>query len=349
MGFFELFSGLLAALYGFIRNYGLAIIALTLISRIAMYPLTRKQMHSMRKMQALQPEVTRVRTKYKNNKQKMNEEMMALYKESGVNPLGGCLPLLLQMPIFIALFSVLRAPLKYMGYHLVGSTTTGHWVVNEGVSGIMRTLQQSSLAQGLLDVPDKVNTFLGFLRLDCSARATMPSFDAVQLPGNASPCPQSWLHAVPYIVLLIAMTATTYVQQKQMQASQDPNNPQAQQAKMMARIFPIMFLFFGFTFPVGLVIYWTTSNLWGIVQQRLVLRSAPPTVIPSGSGKKGGPPKTSGDGKALKSGAGGKPSKSQPGKGKQGQTSTSSSSNGGKTPEKSSSRPHPSSKKKRKR
>ena len=322
MGFFEIFSGLLAAIYAVIGNYGLAIIVLTLLSRIVMLPLTIKQTRSMRKMQALQPEVNRIRAKYKGNKQKMNEEMMALYKESGVNPLGGCFPMLLQMPIFIALFSVLRAPLKYMGYELADSA----WKASEGVSGTLQSIQDSSLAQGLLEVPDKVNGFLGILRLDCSTTGVVPLFQAQDMPGNASQCPHGWVEAFPYLLLLVAMGVTTWYQQKQMQASQDPNNPQAQQARMMGRIFGIFFLFIGFGFPIGLVLYWTTSNLWGIVQQRIMLGAAPPVQAPvrSGGGKaKGAKPATSSRGKSDTTGA--------------------------KTPTKSSSRPHPSSKKKRKR
>jgi YidC/Oxa1 family membrane protein insertase len=332
MGFFEIFSGLLSALYGVIGNYGLAIIALTLISRIVMLPLTIKQTRSMRKMQALQPEVNRIRAKYKSNKQKMNEEMMALYKESGVNPLGGCFPMLLQMPVFIALFSVLRFPLKYMGYQL----TDGAWSLNEGLSGVMKSIAESSLAQGLLEVPDKVNGFLGILRLDCSAQNVLPMFEPRGMPGNASPCPHGGLESIPYVVLLIAMGLSTWYQQKQMQASQDASSPQAQQARMMGRIFGIFFLFIGFSFPTGLVLYWTTSNLWGIVQQRIMLGAAPPVEAPVRAKSKSKSPPGGTKGKSSSDGK----TKAAP---------TPGSSNGGKTPAATASRPHPSSKKKKKR
>jgi YidC/Oxa1 family membrane protein insertase len=92
----------------FIPNYGVIIIILSVLTKVLFYRLTHKSFKSMKDMQRLQPRIKELQEKYRDNKQKMNEEMMRLYKEAGVNPLGGCLPLLLQMPIFIALFNVLR-------------------------------------------------------------------------------------------------------------------------------------------------------------------------------------------------------------------------------------------------
>src|ERR671939_942923 len=110
MGFFELFSGVLSALYAVVRSYGLAIILLTILVRLILLPLSIKQVRSMREMQRIQPEMKRLQAKYKGNRQKLNEEMMKLYKERGVNPVAGCLPMLLQIPVLIALYSVLRFP-----------------------------------------------------------------------------------------------------------------------------------------------------------------------------------------------------------------------------------------------
>src|SRR6266571_203370 len=107
--FHELLSFLgksLSLFYDVIPSYGLAIILLTVAVRLVMLPLTIKQTRSMQEMQRLQPEVKRIQAKYKGDRQKMNEEMMSLYKEHKVNPLGGCLPLLLQLPIFLALYRV---------------------------------------------------------------------------------------------------------------------------------------------------------------------------------------------------------------------------------------------------
>src|ERR687886_659125 len=100
----------LSHLYDLIPNYGIAIILLTLAIRVLLLPLGLKQIRSMQAMQAIQPQMKALQQKYKGNKQKLNEEMMKLYKERGVNPLAGCLPMLLQFPILIALYAVLRFP-----------------------------------------------------------------------------------------------------------------------------------------------------------------------------------------------------------------------------------------------
>ena len=103
-----LVTKLLIMLYGFTHNYGVAIILLTILIRVILYPLMQKQMVSMREMQKIQPLMKAVQDKYKNDKERLNKELMALYKEHKVNPMSGCLPLLIQMPILILLFQTLR-------------------------------------------------------------------------------------------------------------------------------------------------------------------------------------------------------------------------------------------------
>src|SRR3954468_20898551 len=99
---------LLAFFYGIVPNAGIAIIMLTVVVRLILFPLTAKQAKPMIAMQRAQPEIKKLQAKYKNDKQKLNEELMKFYKENQINPLGGCLPLLLQMPVFIALYQTLR-------------------------------------------------------------------------------------------------------------------------------------------------------------------------------------------------------------------------------------------------
>ncbi len=110
-GFFDLLAQplfvLLTFLYGFFKNYGVAIILLTVMIKILFWPLTHKSYSSMKSMQKLQPEMQKLRDKYKNDKERLNKEMMALYKTHSVNPLGGCLPMLVQIPVFFALYQVL--------------------------------------------------------------------------------------------------------------------------------------------------------------------------------------------------------------------------------------------------
>ena len=296
MGFFEVFASILAWFYALVPSYGLAIILLTLATRVILLPLSIKSTRSMREMQVIQPEIKRLQKKYKGDRQKLNTEMMALYKEHGVNPFGGCLPLLLQMPVFIALFQVIQKPLDYLPQ-----------------SALETALSGTSTA---LDT----HTFLG-LRLDCSPSNVYS--------GGASPvetiaelgerCTSGGLlPALPYFALILFMGASTYYQQRQMMAKRGPvTDPQQQQMQTFARIMPAVLLIFGFGFPTGVVLYWVTTNLWTIVQQRIMLKAAPPVEAEAGSSKgegkgtKGKTPKSGSEAKAKSSKGGAKATKGQ--------------------------------------
>ncbi|MCA1696549.1 MAG: YidC/Oxa1 family membrane protein insertase [Actinobacteria bacterium] len=305
MGLFEIFSGALTAFYGLIPSYGLAIILLTLAVRIVLLPLSIKQTRSMREMQRIQPEVKKIQAKHKGDRQKMNEEMMALYKEHGVNPFGGCAPLLLQFPVLIGLFYVIRAPLKYMGYAAPPNIPRRVFIAPADftarkVTGILETLQHSRLAEDLLAHATRVYDFLG-LHLNCSASGILrpPTATALEslTPGSREltiSCGSGLVSALPYLILVLLMGVTTWYQQKQMQARQDPNNPQAAQMQMFAKIMPVMLMFFAFSFPTGVVMYWLTTNVWTILQQRIILSAVPVAPgMPAPQSKKTDPAETS--------------------------------------------------------
>jgi YidC/Oxa1 family membrane protein insertase len=308
MGFFEIFSSALAAFYAVIPSYGLAIILLTVLVRIILLPLSIKQTRSMREMQRIQPEVKRIQGKYKGKKdstarQKMNEEMMGLYKEHGVNPFGGCFPLLLQFPVLIGLFYVVRTPLKYMGYEDANPGDAFNWVTTN-VTGLMERVQDSALARGLDSIFLDINQFLG-IRLDCSSSAALSGDD----PSQAGVvCGNGVIDALPYLVLVVLMGLTTYYQQRQMQARQAGTTEQTQQMVMFGRIMPVMLMVFSYSFPTGVVLYWLTTNVWTIGQQRLMFRMAPP-LSPGDAG---------GDGKAPKKRERERPESAKPSKGPQG-------------------------------
>ena len=257
--YFKIFGTALAGFYALIPNFGLAIILLTILVRVILLPLSIKQTKSMREMQRIQPEIKKLQAKNKGNRQKMNEELMALYKEHGVNPLGGCAPLLLQFPVLIGLFYVIRDPEKYV------SATT-------------------SLFQDLVSHPLATHQFLG-IRLDCSSSAAISGAD----PSNLGQvCGDGVISALPYLVLVLMMGFTTFYQQKQMQASRGAGDPQQQQMQMIMRIMPLMLMFFAFTFPTGVVIYWLTTNVWTIAQQRVMIHGLPSFL--GGSPKSDEPP-----------------------------------------------------------
>jgi YidC/Oxa1 family membrane protein insertase len=260
-GFFEIFANILAWFYGIIPSYGLAIILLTLLTRILLLPLSIKSTRSMREMQVIQPEIKALQKKYKGDRQKLNTEMMALYKEHGVNPFGGCAPLLLQMPVFIALYQVISGSVKYLA----------------AGSALLLAIQTNHLS---------VHQFLGF-RLDCSATKALAG-DASEVPIRivdgevvekiTEACGSGGIiSAMPYILLILAMGGTTYYQQRQMMSARGAStDPQQQQMQTFMKVMPLILVVIGIGFPAGVVVYWLTTNVWTIVQQRIMLKAAPP-------------------------------------------------------------------------
>ena len=245
---FEAMGSLLAWLYGVIPNYGIAIILLTMLVRLVLYPLTAKQARSMIAMQRVQPEIKRLQAKHKGDRQKLNEEMMKFYKENKINPFGGCLPLIAQMPIFISLFRVLNDPRRYVPK---GSAFYQNLCGSE-VCGI-----------------DGATVSMPFLGMDLALRAS----------DNHG----SFAASLPYWLLIAAVAITTFFQQRQTMRNNPNPNPQAQ---MIGRIMPVVFAFISINLPAGVVLYFFISNLWQMGQQEVIIRRL--NAEPVGTGAKGG-------------------------------------------------------------
>jgi YidC/Oxa1 family membrane protein insertase len=264
-------GAVLAFFYEYIPTYGVAIILLTLSIRVLLLPLAFKQIHSMSAMQALQPKVKELQRKYKGNRQRLNEEMMKLYREHGVNPLSGCLPLLAQIPVLIALFAVLQFPLGLT--HIPHNNADPVIGVDHGDSQLYVDL-----------VTERNPRFLG-MNLLCSAGQSgqTVTIDASKVPDlGANPtldCGSGIPTRIPYYVLALLMVGTTFFQQRQMQRM----SPGGQQQQTLTRIMPLLFGVWGFFFPAGLVLYWTTTNGVQIAQQQYMLtrrRRAEDTTTP---------------------------------------------------------------------
>lgn len=261
-GLQDLLGGTLTFFYEWIPNFGIAVILLTIAVGLVMFPLTLKQTRSMKAMQEIQPEIKRIQREFKSDKPAQQAAMMALYKERGVNPAAGCLPLLLQMPIWFALFSVLRSfsaassdPLKYVtsGSDLEAAITAG-----------------------------KSLDFL-WMNLAVSPNEALSGSEALGISG-------SFAGAIPYLLTIALVVLTAYWQQKQTMAKQQPGQQQPGQAIM--KIFPLFFGFISFNLPAGLVVYFAASQLFRIGQQALILnldggRSEP---APRPTKAKGGAP-----------------------------------------------------------
>lgn len=283
---------ILASIFDVVGNYGLSIIVLTVVIKVVLLPLGVKQIKSMQAMQSIQPKVKELQKKYKGNKAKVQEETMKLYKEAGVNPLGGCLPLLLQFPILIAMYAVLRAPelrpvdaegrpvpsAEAVAYtihnsHLpVDSTLFKDVLLHENLGFLGMNLQCSAAQSG--SEADIVASDRKQIRPDTpilDADGQPLPFDATTGSGRV-PCGSRGTDKIPYFALLIFMVGTTFYQQRQMQKASPPGAASGQQQAIL-KLMPLMFGIFGYTFPAGLTLYWTVSNLWQIGQQYVLLRA----------------------------------------------------------------------------
>ena len=256
-------GAILAFLYSVVPNYGFAIIGLTVLVRLALFPLTAKQARSMQKMQLIQPEIKKLQAQYKNDRQKLNEEIMKFYKENKVNPMAGCLPLVFQMPIFFALFRVLNKPQQ----HLPTDSK-----LFQAFCGDNATVEACKNPRGL--------KFLG-----------------MDLGKAASDVSGGFADALPYFLLIALVVVTGYLQFKQTQSRQTSQaNPQM---AMMGKIFPVMFAFISYQMPSGVVLYFLVSNAWQIGQQALIFRTMPSPVAPGSGGTvvaSGSAPRPSGKG-----------------------------------------------------
>ncbi len=243
-------------------SWGLAIVGLTIIVRAVMVPLTLRQFRSMQKMQVLAPQLKEIQAKYKEDKQRQNEEVMKLYRENGVNPFGACLPLVLQLPVFISLFYALRQNLKL---DICGPQLRAYYSRE-----LHRTITSNS------QIPSgKVGHVKGLSEIGCNAVAPhsakflfLPDI-TVQATGIA------------LIVLLVLYVGSQVASTLMMSASA----PGGSKGMMLA--LPFVFVLFIFRFPAGLLVYWITTNLWTMGQQYFVRRSmaVPPAPSPPDKGK----------------------------------------------------------------
>ena len=241
-------------LHGFMSDgvaYGFSIILLTVLINIVVFPLTLKQTRATRAFGALQPEIKRIQAEYKDDPQEMQKRLMAAQKEAGATP-GGCLlPLLVQMPIWFALFRLLRMPLEYIN-------------------------PESALGQDIAN--GTANSFLG-MNLD-----TSPS-QAVSESGV--------MGALPYLIMIVLMVATQYVQQWHSTYGQvrDRSQPGAGAQQAVTKIMPLFIGFIAWSFPAGLIVYWATSNLFRLGQQVLIFRIDGRPPQPGSAPKETGKPK----------------------------------------------------------
>jgi len=225
----------------------LSIVGLTITIRAMLIPLFVKQINSSRNMQLIQPQLQELRKKYGHDRERFAQEQMKLFQETGTNPFSSCMPLLLQMPIFFALFRVIDQASRKGA---------------EGAKGFLSGEQAESIANAQWLGGKIADTFISSEHLETKIIA---------------------------MVMVVAMCATQFFTQKQLMAKNMPpealNGPFAQQQKILLYVLPVVFAVSGVAFPLGVLVYWTTSNLWTMGQQFWVIRNNPAPGTPAFAAK----------------------------------------------------------------
>ncbi|MET9433507.1 membrane protein insertase YidC [Streptomyces sp. NPDC006551] len=222
--------------------WGLSIVSLVVLIRICLIPLFVKQIKSTRNMQALQPKMKAIQERYKSDKQRQSEEMMKLYKETGTNPLSSCLPILAQSPFFFAL------------YHVLSNIAEG-----DEVGVINQSLLESARQAHIFGAP-LAATFTDSAQHVAALDASLTSVRIVTA------------------IMIILMSASQFYTQRQLMMKNvdlSVKTPYMQQQKMLMYIFPVIFAVMGINFPVGVLVYWLTTNVWTMGQQMYVISQNP--------------------------------------------------------------------------
>ena len=244
-------------------NYAGAISLLTLSIMILLLPLTLKGTRSMLAMQRLQPELKKIQNKHRDDRQKLNEEVMKFYKENNINPMSGCLPLLLQMPVFFVLYRTL--------YELLNRAPYGE-DMGRAVARSVNGAQGGVYHEFGFFQPKHLDTTSSLYR-DLSNTSQMKSFGINLAESAQQAFGNGFVKAIPFILLVLGVTASSYYQQRQIAG----RNPQAAAANpqqaMLMKIMPLFFAFISLTLPAGIVVYFLVSNLFRIGQQAFITRT----------------------------------------------------------------------------
>ncbi len=209
----QFFSKILTFIYTVVPNFGVSIILLTVLIKLVTFPLNQKQLQSSKRMQELNPEIKKIQQKFKDDKVKQNQAMTEFMQKNKINPMAGCLPMLVQLPILYGIFRLLRETGIFLG--------------------------------------ESINTFL------------IPSFNFIDLAVSPSAFQGDLTQQIIYYIFPVLSGVSTYIYQKLTMTDTSQ--------KMLLYMMPAMFIFFSFSFPAGLIIYWITNNLLTMGQHFLII------------------------------------------------------------------------------
>lgn len=282
-GISGIFGSFLYWIYGLVGDYGVALVIFTVLFKLALFPLSMKQIKSTTRLQELQPEMKALQKKYANDKEKLNEEMVKFFKEKNHNPASGCLNILVQMPIILVIFQVFRNPISHM---LKGAQYLEKILSVEGLKGVVdlrrapeaevifkysEDIAQRAVGEGvpailsekILDLQEGMR-FLGIFDL-----ARVPQFrpDAVMSEPNVY---------IPLLFMVLVLVIVTFVSTMLMSGLKtksktnemvEQNDSAAKTNKTMMYFSPLLIGWFSFQLPAGLTLYWMTGTVFQLLQQ----------------------------------------------------------------------------------
>ena len=273
---FDLIATSLAWFYDLWPSFGMAIVLLTLLIMIILTPLTLKQTRSMIKMQHLQPELKKIQTRYKGDRDRMNKEVMAFYQANQVNPMSGCLPIFVQAPVFIVLYNVIRGLTRRLSE--IGELTG--WAAGRlAVEGelIFPAAQKQVFYPDYLDQDSEL-----FQELSNQTEMVSWGFDLSRSASDAFS--DGFITVFPYLLMILLTFVTSWYQQRQIRG----RNPQASinpQQQLIFKVMPFFLPVISFGFHAALVVYFVASNLYRITQQAYITQrfygssKEPPAII----------------------------------------------------------------------
>ncbi len=272
----QIFGGLMRLIYEFCSfgNYGLAIVIFTILTKLLLMPLTVKQQKSMKKTQAMQKEMEEIQRLFKGNQERIAEETQKLYSKYGVSPMAGCLPMLIQLPLIMVLYEIVRKPITYILQKpdsLIAEAGKLLDISSENYYMELEILRDFSKNPSLIEQVDGFaqSDMINFNFLGINL-GMVPTFDFNQIGSDLSTY-------LPLLLIPILAAATTFIQSKimtKLNSNNQSGGEGAAQAQAMTRsmsfIMPIMILFMAFSVPASLGLYWIIGNLFQIAQQYIL-------------------------------------------------------------------------------
>jgi YidC/Oxa1 family membrane protein insertase len=254
------FQSILVVVHGILgSSWGLAIVGLTVVIRAVLFPVFMRQMKAMQELQRVAPELKALQEKYKDDKQRQQQEIMSFYREHKVNPFASCLPLLLQLPVFVSLFYMLRTDLKK---HICGSQLVTYYNAHANLAAKYR---------GAAHIANVAHLPAKFIEQTTCNTVAAHSAKFLFIPDITNKAT-----GVALVVLILLYVGSQLVSTMVMSASADPNQ------RRLMMIFPLFLVIILYRYPAGLLLYWITTNLWTIGQGYFVRRriGPPPVAAP---------------------------------------------------------------------